>query len=91
MWVRSLVHLESALLGYRVALEVHGLTEEFDFWPQGPFAQWLWVKLGHHSSLGWAAEIEREAQAASIDPMAMFFMLLDEYRADYERHAAPTE
>ena len=71
MWVRSLDHLESMLFGYRVALEVLA-------WPRsstsgrkvsGPFAEWLWVKLGRLSSLGWAAEIEREAVAANANPM----------------------
>jgi hypothetical protein len=85
MWVRSLEHLDSMLVGYRVAFEVHGVAEEFDFWPQGPFSEWLWVKLGRHSSLGWAAEIEREAGAARVHPMAKFFALLDEYRADLGR------
>lgn len=41
MWVRSLDHLDSMLIGYLVALEVHGMAEEFNFWPQGPFAEWL--------------------------------------------------
>lgn len=85
MWVRSLDHLESMLIGYRVALEIHGVVEEFDFWPHGPFAEWLWVRLGRHSSLGWAAEIEHEATAANISPTAKFFALLDEYRADQGR------
>jgi hypothetical protein len=28
MWVRSLDHLNSMLIGYRVALEVHGFAED---------------------------------------------------------------
>ncbi|HCU48979.1 MAG TPA: hypothetical protein DGG94_04085 [Micromonosporaceae bacterium] len=82
MWVRSLDDLSSVLIGYRVALEVHGIGEEFDFWPDGPFAQWLWTRLGRHSSLGWAAEIGREAEAASISPLDLFFTFVDEFRAD---------
>jgi hypothetical protein len=89
MWVRSLDHLYSTLIGYRVALEVHNVPEEFDFWPQGRFTEWLWRRLGRHSSLGWAAEIEREAEAGSLDPMAMFFAFVDEYRAE-RRRPAPT-
>ena len=37
------------------------------------------MKLGRRSSLGWAAEIERDAAAAKADPIAQFFALLDEY------------
>ena len=84
MWVRSLDHLYSTLIGYGVALEVHNVAEEFDFWPQGPFTEWLWARLGRHSSLGWAVEIEREAEAARLDPVEMFFVFVDAYRA--ERH-----
>ena len=85
MWVRgsSLTHLDSMLGGYRVASEIHGSAESFDFW-DGPFSEWLWKRLGlgYSSSLGWAVEIERAAQAADVPPMEMFFALLDEYRSE---------
>jgi len=90
MWVRrsSLQHLDSLLTGYRVALEIHGVQEEFDFLHTGPFAQWLWKRLGmsFSSSLGWAVEIERAAEAADVPAMELFFDLLDEFRATH--HAA---
>jgi hypothetical protein len=72
------------LTGYWVALEVHGVGEEFDFWHTGPFSQWLWKRLGmpYGSALGWAVEIERAADAASRPAMEMFFDLLDEFRAE---------
>lgn len=87
MWLRgsSLQHLESMLIGYRVALGVHGIPEDFDFWSpgsQGPFAEWLWQRLGRSSPLGWAVEIEREAEAANRPAVELFFSLLDEYRAE---------
>ena len=84
MWVRggSLEHLESMLVGYRVALDVHGIAEEFDFWPGGRFTEWLCAKLGRHSSLSWSARIEREAAAAGLNPMDVFFNFLDEYLDD---------
>ncbi|MEY9965400.1 hypothetical protein ABIA33_003442 [Streptacidiphilus sp. MAP12-16] len=82
MWIRasSLQHLDSVLSGYRVALEVHGIEEEFDFWNLGPFTEWLWQRLGRSSSLGWAAEIEREAVDTETSPVELFFAFLDEYR-----------
>ncbi|MEV6183951.1 hypothetical protein AB0M07_44355, partial [Streptomyces sp. NPDC052015] len=51
MWVRgsSLQHLHSMLLGYRVALGVHGIEEPFDFWSPGIlgcFSEWLWGRAG---------------------------------------------
>lgn len=87
MWVRgrSLLHLESMLMGYTAALGVHGINEDCDLRPgsQGPFAQWLWSRLGmaYPSSLGWAVEIERRAEQTDVPAMEMFFELLDEFRA----------
>ncbi|MET8407854.1 hypothetical protein ABZV34_07035 [Streptomyces sp. NPDC005195] len=85
MWVRrsSLQHLDSILTGYHVALEIHGVEEESDFVHTGPFAQWLWKRLGmtYPSALGWAVEIERAAQATNVPAMDLFFDLLDEFQA----------
>ncbi|MGW7261944.1 hypothetical protein [Streptomyces sp. NPDC054842] len=88
MWVRgkSLLHLESMLIGYTAALGVHGIDEGCDLRPGslGPFAQWLWRRLGmaYPSSLGWAVEIERRAEQTDVPAMEMFFELLDEFRAE---------
>ncbi|MFJ7302383.1 hypothetical protein [Streptomyces sp. NPDC099088] len=89
MWLRgsSLQHLESMLIGYRAALGVHGIPEDFDFWSpgsRGPFAEWLCQRLGHKtpSPLGWAVEIEREAETTNKPAVELFFSLLDEYRAE---------
>ncbi|WP_371791651.1 hypothetical protein OG285_19030 [Streptomyces sp. NBC_01471] len=92
MWVRgsSLLHLESILMGYRVALSAHSVAENWPFWSpgsQGPFAEWLWQRLGGPSPLGWAAEIEHEAQATDQQPIDMFFSLFDEYRAEHNQTA----
>jgi hypothetical protein len=94
MWVRSnsLQHLDSILTGYRLALGIHDIAEPFDFWTpgsQGRFAEWLWQRLGRHSPLGWAVEIEREAERSGRPAMEMFFELLDEFRADAkpDRHS----
>ncbi|WP_406168519.1 hypothetical protein OIE52_25270 [Streptomyces canus] len=86
MWVRrsSLQHLDSMLTGYRVALGIHDIAEPFDFWnpgSQGRFSEWLWQRLGRHSPLGWATEVEREAEQSARPAMEMFFELLDEFRA----------
>lgn len=86
MWVRrsSLQHLDSILVGYAVASEIHDTGEPFDFWHLGPFSQWLWKRLGmaYPSALGWAVEIERAAEAAGTQPVEMSFSLLDEFRAE---------
>ncbi len=87
MWVRgrSLLHLESMLIGYTAALGVHGISEDCNLraGSQGPFAQWLWKRLGmaYPSSLGWAVEIERRAEQTDVPAMELFFQLLDEFRA----------
>ena len=86
MWVRrsSLQHLDSMLTGYRVALGAHNIAEPFDFWTPGSqsrFSEWLCQRLGRQSSLGWATEIEREAEQYGRPAMEMFFELLDEFRA----------
>ncbi|MFD0063245.1 hypothetical protein [Streptomyces sp. NPDC056690] len=87
MWVRdaSLLHLESILMGYRIALNPHSADEGWPFWSpgsQGSFSEWLWQRLGRHSSLSWATEIEREAQTANQAAMNLFFSLFDEYLAE---------
>ncbi|MFJ3800474.1 hypothetical protein ACIPSJ_29875 [Streptomyces sp. NPDC090088] len=85
MWVHSssLQHLNSMLIGYRVALGIHDIAEPYDFWnpgTQGNFSEWLWQRLGRHSALGWATEIEREAERLGRPGMEMLFELLDEFR-----------
>ncbi|GGU93553.1 hypothetical protein GCM10010260_30730 [Streptomyces filipinensis] len=95
MWVRrsSLQHLDSMLVGYAVASEIHGSDESFDFWNSGPFSQWLWKRMNmtYPSNLGWAVEIERAAEAAGTPPMEMFFSLLDEFRAERGRTRSAQE
>ena len=82
MWVHngSLQELMTILIGYSVALDVHGASAEFDLGPVGPFAQWLQSTRGWSMSLGWAAAIERRAQDGET-ALDAFFRLLDEYRA----------
>lgn len=87
MWLPggSLQRLDSILIGYRAAMAVHGIEEDFPFWSpgvQGPFAEWLWQRLGRRSSVGWATEIEREAQDAGVLAVELFFSLWDKYRAE---------
>ncbi|MER7661923.1 hypothetical protein [Streptomyces sp. NPDC096193] len=59
-----------------------------DFDHRGAFSEWLWPRLNmqYSSPVGWAVEIERAAEAAGVSALAMFFDLLDEFRA--ERDAA---
>ncbi|MEU7032662.1 hypothetical protein ABZ958_03115 [Streptomyces sp. NPDC046237] len=86
MWIRrsSLQHLDSMLTGYRVALEIHGVDEESDFAHGGAFSEWLWKRLGmsYPSALGWAIEIEREAELGDLPAIELFFALLDEFSAE---------
>ncbi|ATY16352.1 hypothetical protein CU254_13640 [Amycolatopsis sp. AA4] len=76
---RSLRDLQILLLGYGVALDVHGIDEEFEWRPVGPFAQWLEARFGWPMALGWAAAVEEHADGE--DPLDVFFRLRDEYRA----------
>ncbi|MGJ6970014.1 hypothetical protein ACSDR0_49980 [Streptosporangium sp. G11] len=82
MWIRngSLRELETMLVGYKLALDVHGVKERFDLWPNGPFSEWL-ARYGRSSALGWAAEIERQVEPGTT-PLDAFFAFLDEYRAE---------
>ncbi|GAA2272351.1 hypothetical protein GCM10010234_03790 [Streptomyces hawaiiensis] len=95
LWVRdrSLRHLDSMLVGYRIALGVHGADEPFDFWSPGgqsPFSQWLERRMGEQTSLGWSAVIERSAEATGRPALELFFELLDEFR-DQSRGECPGE
>ncbi|WP_344559894.1 hypothetical protein, partial [Streptomyces atrovirens] len=74
---RSILDLQSILYGYSVACEIHGVPAATDLAPLGPFSEWLWPRLDiQHSSLGWAVEIKRAAEAAGVPPLNMFFDLL---------------
>ncbi|GHC38556.1 hypothetical protein GCM10010507_10170 [Streptomyces cinnamoneus] len=81
MWIPqgSLRDLQNILIGYATALSVHAVDEPFELSPGGPFAEWLRGRRGWSMSTGWAAAIERHADGE--DPLAMFFLLLDEYRS----------
>ncbi len=74
------------LVGYKLALDVHGVEERFDLWPNGPFSEWL-ARYGRSSALGWAAEIERQVEPGTT-PLDAFFAFLDEYRADQDESNA---
>ncbi|WP_433216002.1 hypothetical protein [Microtetraspora malaysiensis] len=93
MWVRrgSLQHLYSMLAGYAIALEIHGIDESFDFGNDGPFAEWLWPRLGmsYPSALGWAVEIENAAEKSGTPAMELFSTLLDEFRAERDHPQDP--
>ncbi|MFI1280461.1 hypothetical protein ACH4U5_06790 [Streptomyces sp. NPDC020858] len=87
MWVRrsSVIHLDSMLTGFSVALEIHADAHDWEFGSGGgPFAVWLQKRLGmeYLSALGWAVEVERAAEQADRPAMELFFELLDEYRAE---------
>ncbi|MFD9793718.1 barstar family protein [Streptomyces sp. NPDC059070] len=77
----SLRDLQVLLMGYQVALGVHSIDENCDFWHGGSFSQWLGTRLGGTSPLGWAADIERSTPAGST-PAEEFFRLLDAYRSE---------
>ncbi|MEU3479173.1 hypothetical protein ACI2LO_16405 [Streptomyces sp. NPDC033754] len=80
----SLPELQSILYGYRVASEIYGPEAVTDFEHQGPFAAWLWPRLGmrYGSPLGWAVEITKAAEAAGRPAVDLFFDLLDEFKAE---------
>ncbi|MGW4211562.1 hypothetical protein ACWEIJ_26450 [Lentzea sp. NPDC004789] len=82
MWIREgrLPELETTLRGYGMALEVHGIGEQFPFGAHGAFNDWLAARFGWGMSCGWAHAIEQNA--GPEDPLELFFRLVDEYRAD---------
>ncbi|OKJ50323.1 hypothetical protein AMK27_35215 [Streptomyces sp. CB02009] len=86
MFVRggSLLELQAMLYGYRVASEIYGPQAMTDFEHQGPFAEWLWPRLGHAfaSPLGWAVEITKAAEASGRAGIDLFFDLLSEFKAE---------
>lgn len=92
MFVRggSLQHLDSTLYGYRLAMGIHGIEEDFPFCEPGaepPFSRWLCQRNGEESSLGWSTQIEREAEATGTPAIELFFSLLDQFRAEHDQSA----
>ncbi|WP_327162587.1 hypothetical protein [Streptomyces zaomyceticus] len=90
MWVpgSSLAHLDSMLLGYRVAMAVHDSEEDFPFWAPGgdtPFNTWLNERNGRASALRWSTQIEHEAESTGTPAIELFFTLLDQFRADRQQ------
>ncbi|MFF8607929.1 hypothetical protein ACF06X_18520 [Streptomyces sp. NPDC015346] len=90
MWVpgASLLHLDSLLTGYRVAMTVHNAEEDFPFWTPGgvsPFDDWLNNRNGSESSLRWSTQIEREAVTTNTPPIELFFALLDQFRSERQQ------
>ncbi|MFF6867279.1 hypothetical protein [Streptomyces sp. NPDC012450] len=86
----SLTHLDSMLLGYRVAMEVHSAEEDFPFWTPGgsaPFDTWLNERAGRASALRWSTQIEREAETTGTPALELFFTLLDQFRAERQQPA----
>ncbi|MFC8270445.1 hypothetical protein ACFUIZ_32700 [Streptomyces cinereoruber] len=86
----SLTHLDSMLLGYRVAMEVHSAEEDFPFWTPGgsaPFDTWLNERAGRPSALRWSTQIEREAETIGTPALELFFTLLDQFRAERQQTA----
>ncbi|MEU0540442.1 hypothetical protein ABZ319_11260 [Nocardia sp. NPDC005978] len=81
MWVRggSLRELETMLFGYSVALQMHSVSEEFAFGPNGPFCRWLFKEFRWGMACGWAWAIE-DNLAEGETAMDSFFRLLDQYR-----------
>ncbi|WP_326607931.1 hypothetical protein OG930_41755 [Streptomyces sp. NBC_01799] len=78
------------LFGYSVALQVHGVDEEFAFHPSdGPFASWLRRKYRLPMALGWASAIERHLPGEPA--LDTFFRLFDEFRQDMASLAAGAE
>lgn len=88
MWLPggSLQHLQSMLIGYRVALAAHGVEEPWAFWPEDDFGRWLQEHRATGTSLDWAAAIERDTPEGST-PVEEFFRLLDAYRSETGRDA----
>ena len=92
MFVRggSLQHLDSMLYGYRLAMDIHGIAEDFPFCTIGAepaFSRWLCQRNGEESSLGWSTRIEREAEATGAPAIELFFSLLDQFRAEHDQAA----
>jgi hypothetical protein len=76
----SLRDPQNILIGYAIALAVHGVDEPFTLSPGGPFAEWLRARRGWSMSCGWADAIERHG--GGEDSLTVFFRLWDEYRAE---------
>ncbi|WP_079193545.1 barstar family protein [Streptomyces sp. CB02488] len=89
MWLPggSLPHLRSLLTGYRAALAVHGVEEDFAFWPEDDFNRWFQERRGIAGSLSWAVEIELGTPEGST-PVEEFFRLLDAYRSESAQEPA---
>lgn len=82
----SVLHLQSILFGFKVAVEMHGTTGAAPFDADGAFSEWLRQQInGQYGSLIWGYAIELEAKDRGVPPMDLFFELLDKFRAETAR------
>ncbi|WP_327384124.1 hypothetical protein [Streptomyces sp. NBC_01207] len=80
----SVMHLQSLLYGFEIALQMHGNTgTPFD---GRAFSDWLRHQInGQYGSLVWGYAIELEAKDRGMPAMDLFFELLDKFRAETAR------
>ncbi|MGW2669300.1 hypothetical protein ACWC5F_14650 [Streptomyces sp. NPDC001272] len=82
----SVLHLQSILLGFNAAVEMHGAAGATVFDAEGTFSEWLRHQInGQYGSLIWGYAIELEAKDRGVQPMDLFFELLDKFRAEKVR------
>ncbi|MFF1904677.1 hypothetical protein [Kitasatospora sp. NPDC058218] len=75
----DLGELASFLSGYSLALQIHGVDEDFALDPAGPFTNWLSWNFGTSLSHGWEAAVESLKHEGESSVEA-FFRLLGEFR-----------
>ncbi|MFI5545665.1 hypothetical protein ACIA6E_18035 [Streptomyces sp. NPDC051815] len=82
----SVMHLHSILLGFDLAVEMHGAAGATLFDDDGAFREWLRHQInGQYGSLIWGYAIELEAKDRGVPAMDLFFELLDRFRAETAR------
>ncbi|WP_371678538.1 hypothetical protein [Streptomyces sp. NBC_01276] len=87
----SVLHLQSILLGFNVAVEIHGTAGSTAFDAEGAFHEWLRHQInGQYGCLIWGYAIELEAKDRGVPPMDLFFELLDKFRAERCGKTFPT-
>ncbi|KOU20116.1 hypothetical protein [Streptomyces sp. WM6368] len=79
-------HAPAILLGFDLAVQIHGTAGATLFDDDSAFRKWLYHQInGQYGSLIWGYAIELEAKDRGLPAMDIFFEILDKVRAETTR------
>lgn len=79
MYFSRLADLETIMHGHGLAFIQLGVVDDRSATFNHRFGEWLMTTGASSSAAGWAVAVESLANARAVDPIGLFFELLDEF------------